>query len=79
MRSVVPNWAPPEEANTSREAPDSTADWSTLTVPTTLTEVSSTGSTTERLASIWAARWNTTSGWKRANRSTSSGWRMSAW
>src|SRR5207237_413351 len=54
--------APPEDANTNRRQPESTAAFNIATVPTTLRTASPAGSRSERETPPWAARWRRTSG-----------------
>src|SRR6201996_6249982 len=53
---------PPDEVCTTLRTPVRRAASARRTVPMTLTEASNCGSATECRTSIWAARWNTTSG-----------------
>ena len=71
MTSASPYRAPPVELLTSRRAPIDRAASSTRIVPITLTFESKAGSATERRTSIWAARWNTSSGLTAAKTSDS--------
>src|SRR5438270_81248 len=54
--------APPEDANTKRRQPESTAAFSIATVLTTLRTASPAGSRSERETPAYAARWRMTSG-----------------
>src|SRR5579875_71496 len=53
---------PPEDVCTTLRTPAQRAASASLMVPTTFTDASNWGSATECRTSIWAARWNTTSG-----------------
>src|SRR6201996_1783598 len=53
---------PPDEVCTILRTPARRAASASRTVPMTLTEASNCGSATECRTSIWAAKWNTTSG-----------------
>ena len=58
--------APPVEKNTKRRTFARRQAWIRLRLPMTLTWASKTGSSTERGTLIWAARWNTASGFSRS-------------
>jgi hypothetical protein len=68
---------PPLEANTTLRVPARRAPSNTLRLPITLIMASSTGSATDTRTSIWAARWKTTSGWRRSISSATAASRMS--
>src|SRR5215213_1183631 len=57
-----PYTAPPVEAKTTLLTPYSRQFWRRRIVPNTFTSASKSGSRTERLTSIWAAWWQSTSG-----------------
>src|SRR6478736_1132883 len=69
---------PPDEAKTILRTPAERAACATAMVPSTFTDASRAGSRTLARTSIWAARWNTTSGRASARAAAAAGSRMSA-